>query len=150
MIGDACHMIGDASHMIGDASHWISDAGVLKLPAELGPRAADVVGILEIDLDRRRLVVLVEEGQVIDPEEAAFELAVGAPDTLRFEIFNPFNWTNFGLPDNFLGSPTFGRCSVPTATAEPRAALPGSSVTSHASADAPSANVTVTVLFATV
>jgi carboxypeptidase family protein/TonB-dependent receptor-like protein len=28
---------------------------------------------------------------------------------LRLEVFNLFNWTNFDLPDNFLGSPTFGQ-----------------------------------------
>jgi hypothetical protein len=28
---------------------------------------------------------------------------------LRLETFNLFNWTNFDLPDNFLGSPTFGQ-----------------------------------------
>jgi len=28
---------------------------------------------------------------------------------IRLEIYNLFNWTNFGLPDNFLGSPTFGQ-----------------------------------------
>jgi hypothetical protein len=28
---------------------------------------------------------------------------------LRLEAFNLFNWTNFDLPDNFLGSPTFGQ-----------------------------------------
>jgi hypothetical protein len=28
---------------------------------------------------------------------------------VRLEIFNAFNWTNLGLPDNFLGSPTFGQ-----------------------------------------
>lgn len=28
---------------------------------------------------------------------------------LRLEAFNLFNWTNLDLPDNFLGSPTFGR-----------------------------------------
>jgi hypothetical protein len=27
----------------------------------------------------------------------------------RLEIFNVFNGANFGLPDNFLGSPTFGQ-----------------------------------------
>ncbi|HET9369996.1 MAG TPA: carboxypeptidase regulatory-like domain-containing protein [Vicinamibacterales bacterium] len=34
-----------------------------------------------------------------------------APGTLqiRLEFFNLFNWTNLGLPDNFLGSPTFGQ-----------------------------------------
>ncbi len=31
---------------------------------------------------------------------------------VRLEIFNAFNWTNFGLPDNFLGSPTFGQILV--------------------------------------
>jgi hypothetical protein len=25
------------------------------------------------------------------------------------EAFNVFNRTNFGLPDNFIGSPTFGQ-----------------------------------------
>jgi hypothetical protein len=28
---------------------------------------------------------------------------------LRLETFNLFGWTNFDLPDNFLGSPTFGQ-----------------------------------------
>ena len=28
---------------------------------------------------------------------------------LRLEAFNLFNHTNFNLPDNFLGSPTFGQ-----------------------------------------
>jgi hypothetical protein len=28
---------------------------------------------------------------------------------LRLETFNLFNWTNFDLPDNFVGSPTFGQ-----------------------------------------
>jgi hypothetical protein len=28
---------------------------------------------------------------------------------IRLEIYNVFNWTNFDLPDNFLGSPTFGQ-----------------------------------------
>jgi outer membrane receptor protein involved in Fe transport len=28
---------------------------------------------------------------------------------LRLETFNLFNWTNFDLPDSFLGSPTFGQ-----------------------------------------
>ena len=28
---------------------------------------------------------------------------------IRLELFNLFNWTNFDLPDNFLGSPTFGQ-----------------------------------------
>ena len=28
---------------------------------------------------------------------------------VRIELYNVFNWTNFGLPDNFLGSPTFGQ-----------------------------------------
>jgi len=28
---------------------------------------------------------------------------------LRLEIFNAFNWTNFGQPGNFLGLPTFGQ-----------------------------------------
>ena len=28
---------------------------------------------------------------------------------LRLEVFNLFNTTNFDLPDNFLGSPTFGQ-----------------------------------------
>ncbi len=28
---------------------------------------------------------------------------------VRLEIYNVFNWTNFDLPDNFLGSPTFGQ-----------------------------------------
>jgi outer membrane receptor protein involved in Fe transport len=28
---------------------------------------------------------------------------------LRLEVFNALNWTNFGLPDNFLGSQTFGQ-----------------------------------------
>ena len=27
----------------------------------------------------------------------------------RFEFFNLFNRTNFDLPDNFFGSPTFGQ-----------------------------------------
>ena len=27
----------------------------------------------------------------------------------RVETFNLFNRTNFGLPDNFIGSPTFGQ-----------------------------------------
>ena len=30
---------------------------------------------------------------------------------LRAEFFNLFNHPNFNLPDNFLGSPTFGRIS---------------------------------------
>jgi hypothetical protein len=30
---------------------------------------------------------------------------------LRAEAFNLFNHPNFNLPDNFLGSPTFGRIS---------------------------------------
>jgi len=28
---------------------------------------------------------------------------------IRLELYNAFNWTNFDLPDNFLGSPTFGQ-----------------------------------------
>ena len=28
---------------------------------------------------------------------------------IRLELYNVFNWTNFDLPDNFLGSPTFGQ-----------------------------------------
>ena len=28
---------------------------------------------------------------------------------VRFETFNVLNHTNFGLPDNFIGSPTFGQ-----------------------------------------
>jgi hypothetical protein len=28
---------------------------------------------------------------------------------LRLEAFNLMNWTNYDLPDNFLGSPTFGQ-----------------------------------------
>ena len=28
---------------------------------------------------------------------------------LRLEAFNLFNRTNFDLPDNFVGSPTFGQ-----------------------------------------
>jgi hypothetical protein len=28
---------------------------------------------------------------------------------LRLEAFNLFNRTNFNLPDNFVGSPTFGQ-----------------------------------------
>ena len=28
---------------------------------------------------------------------------------VRLELFNLFNWTNFGLPDNFFLSPTFGQ-----------------------------------------
>ena len=27
----------------------------------------------------------------------------------RVEAFNVLNHTNFGLPDNFIGSPTFGQ-----------------------------------------
>jgi hypothetical protein len=29
--------------------------------------------------------------------------------TIRLEVFNLFNWTNFDQPDNFFGSPTFGQ-----------------------------------------
>jgi hypothetical protein len=31
--------------------------------------------------------------------------------TIQFptQFFNPFNRRNFGLPDNFVGSPSFGR-----------------------------------------
>jgi hypothetical protein len=36
---------------------------------------------------------------------------------LRAELFNLFNHPNFNLPDNFLGSPTFGRI---TSAREPR------------------------------
>ena len=36
---------------------------------------------------------------------------------LRAEVFNLFNHPNFNLPDNFLGSPTFGRI---TSAREPR------------------------------
>jgi hypothetical protein len=28
---------------------------------------------------------------------------------VRLEVYNVFNWTNYGLPDKFLGSPTFGQ-----------------------------------------
>ena len=28
---------------------------------------------------------------------------------IRLEVFNVMNWTNFDLPDNFFGSPTFGQ-----------------------------------------
>jgi hypothetical protein len=28
---------------------------------------------------------------------------------VRFELYNAFNWTNLGQPDNFLGSPTFAQ-----------------------------------------
>ena len=28
---------------------------------------------------------------------------------VRLEVYNVFNWTNFGLPDTFLGSPTVGQ-----------------------------------------
>jgi hypothetical protein len=28
---------------------------------------------------------------------------------IRLEVYNVFNWTNYGLPNNFLGSPTFGQ-----------------------------------------
>ena len=36
-------------------------------------------------------------------------LGSGANLQLRLEAFNLFNHTNFNLPDNFLGSPTFGQ-----------------------------------------
>jgi hypothetical protein len=36
---------------------------------------------------------------------------------LRAEAFNLFNHPNFNLPDNFLGSPTFGRI---TSARDPR------------------------------
>ena len=36
-------------------------------------------------------------------------LGTGANLQLRLEAFNLFNHTNFNLPDNFLGSPTFGQ-----------------------------------------
>ena len=32
---------------------------------------------------------------------------------LRAEVFNLFNHPNFNLPDNFIGSPTFGRITSP-------------------------------------
>ncbi|MGH9904873.1 MAG: hypothetical protein ACRD8U_04710, partial [Pyrinomonadaceae bacterium] len=35
----------------------------------------------------------------------------------RTEVFNLFNHPNFNLPDNFLGSPTFGRI---TSARDPR------------------------------
>jgi hypothetical protein len=37
-------------------------------------------------------------------------LDLGASDLqVRLELYNAFNWTNLGQPDNFLGSPTFGQ-----------------------------------------
>ena len=38
-----------------------------------------------------------------------FEFSERMKLQFRAETFNVLNHTNFGLPDNFLGSPTFGQ-----------------------------------------
>ncbi len=93
---DRPNLVGDPDVASPGPDPWFNP-GAFALPAfgtlgDAGRNALEGPGFMNVNLALTRRVPL---------SRGNFQL--------RLEIFNAFNWTNFGQPGNFLGLPTFGQ-----------------------------------------
>ena len=93
---DRPNLVGDPSVSERGPEAWFNTAAFALPPfgtfGDAGRNGLDGPGFKNLNLALTRKVALTR----------------GALQ-LRLEVFNLFNWTNFDLPDNFFGSPTFGQ-----------------------------------------
>ena len=93
---DRPNLVGDPSVSDPGPEAWFNTAAFALPPfgtfGDAGRNGLDGPGFKNLNLALTRKVALTR----------------GALQ-LRLEVFNLFNWTNFDLPDNFFGSPTFGQ-----------------------------------------
>ena len=106
---DRPNLVGKATSDRPTPERWFNPAG-FAIPAygSFGNAGRNILsgpGFRNVNTALRRSVKLTE----------------GTSLQLRAEVFNLFNQVNFGLPDNFLGSPSFG--SVRTAESPRRIQL---------------------------
>jgi len=93
---DRPDLVGDPEAGVSTPERWFNPEA-FALPAfgtfgDVGRNSVDGPGFKNLNLAFTRMVDLTH-GRL----------------QVRLEVYNVFNWTNFGLPDNFLGSPTFGQ-----------------------------------------
>jgi hypothetical protein len=93
---DRPNLVGDPSVADRGPDAWFDTDAFVRPPfgtfGDAGRNGLDGPGFKNLNLSLTRKVALTR----------------GALQ-LRLEVFNLFNWTNFDLPDNFWGSPTFGQ-----------------------------------------